>query len=89
MSTKLGKKIKNIIDFLFRGEYNINKNKEKEKKQMREKLLAMKATAERDILYAQAKLEVIENLLSEQAEVQLCVADVACESVEQSSMDTI
>lgn len=87
-------KFKNIIDF-FRGkEYNINKkNKEKEKKQMREKLMAMKAEAERDILYAQAKLEVIGNLLAVDTEVVASTPVVdeldACACVANDSIDTI
>ena len=87
-------KFKNIIDF-FRGkEYNINKKtKEKERNQMREKLMAMKAEAERDILYAQAKLEVIGNLLAVDTEVVAPTPVVdeldACACVANDSIDTI
>ena len=93
MFKQFWKKMRNIIDFLFRRGYNINKNKEKEKKQMREKLMAMKIAAERDILYAQAKLEVIGNLLANDNEVVASapVADqlTCCDSVVDESMDTI
>lgn len=91
---RVWEKIRNILDFFKRREYNIDNNKkEKEQKQMREKLMAMRAAAERDILYAQAKLEVVDNLLAsctcECAASVPVVEEAPAEAAQLSSFDTI